>query len=520
MNGDLIRIIIHVTCAYWLLSVSSLLLGEGNHQLAPVIGGNRQAAAAAGVTVPVLSPDQFYTELRVAQLPGLGATPRGLSNLPAESRLGSSSRGLGGISGSFLRNTSTRTPSGLGATTSNSLSQLRPLNVIGDSTSGGCGGLLIGGALVATIGHPTYACSRLNIAENNSPVVRDRAYLTYRHYHNASIFDVFSYSPQGRASEFDIDQFTFGLEKKFYPNCSLEFRLPIQSQLGSNLTFVQSDSGATTDGSNTNLDDILANGTDEAIGNISLIFKHALFDSKNTYWSGGVGVNIPTAKDIRIRGEIDDEQYQIYATPPAPPGTLINGPVPTSLPLRVTFDGTYENETVNLQPFLAGLWFPSGNVFVQGFAQLDVPLNESPGQVSVDITRPLTTSVADAGEIGIQTLLRLNLSTGVWLLTSSSPRGRFKGIGAMFEVHYTTTLNDPSGVSVQLPLPLPLPGIPSNLDLDVGNLGGRIDSLNMVAGIPIVIGETTIYNGFGVPIRTGFDRGFDFEYSATIDRRF
>jgi len=393
-------------------------------------------------------------------------------------------------------------------------------NMIGDSSAGGCGGLRIGGALVATIGHPTYACSRLNIAENNSPVLRDRAFVSYRHFRNASIFDVFSYSPQGRRGDFDIDQVTFGMEKRLCGKWSAQVQLPINSQLGSDLTFMQTDSGSTTDGSNNNLDDILANGTATEVGNLSVVLKRELYQNSSWYWSAGVGVNIPTAPDLHLRGNIDDPNFQVYEPPPSAPGTLANGPVPTGDALEVSFDGLYTNETVNVQPFLAGLWTPTDTFFMQGFLQVDVPVNDSFGSISYNSVQPDVSSLTESGKIGMQTLLRLNAGAGLWLYRDECSPSLNKAIAAMAELHYATTLNDPDAVSVVIPTDFGIAGIPTELNLDIAGLGGRVDNLNAVFGLPVLLGQTTVYNGFTVPLREDFDRGFDFEYSLIVDRRF
>ncbi len=84
-------------------------------------------------------------------------------------------------------------------------------------------------------------------------------------------------------------------------------------------------------------------------------------------------------------------------------------------------------------------------------------------------------------------------------------------------MHYTTTLNDADIIG---PITVaPDLGI-GEQNLRVGNLANRVDSLNLTIGTQATIHKTNFSNGFSVPIRTGTDRGYDFEYSLSINRAF
>ena len=52
--------------------------------------------------------------------------------------------------------------------------------MIGDTGAGTCMGF--SGVLDVGLAHPTLACSRLNVAEANSPLPTDRVYYSYRHF--------------------------------------------------------------------------------------------------------------------------------------------------------------------------------------------------------------------------------------------------------------------------------------------------------------------------------------------------
>jgi hypothetical protein len=88
----------------------------------------------------------------------------------------------------------------------------------------------------------------------------------------------------------------------------------------------------------------------------------------------------------------------------------------------------------------------------------------------------------------------------------------------MFEVHYTTTLNDAKllGPVEVLPAVGPIPAV----ELTVGNIVNRVDVLNMVLAVPTRVGQTTVTHGFVAPVRDVPDRGFDFEYSLLVNRQF
>lgn len=399
-------------------------------------------------------------------------------------------------------------------------------NMIADNTGGGCGGLFIGGALVAEVAHPTFACSRLNIAENNSPLVRDRIFYSYRHFHNGSTVDLFRYSPQGRAGDLDIDRHTFGFESRVTDNTSIEFRVPINTQLSSNLSFTQGDSGSTTNGSNNNLNSILNDRTTN-IGNLDLIFKSRLSTSETFYLSGGFGLNLPTAPSVHVRGNVNDQNYQLYDPDLTLQQNAINGPLngtpPTGDTVLLQFDGTYRNQTVNLSPFLAFVWIPDEALFTQGFVQVDVPLNESNGRLGLFLDAGGlnydTLANPQAAKLAQQTLLRLNYGIGGWLYTSDT--GYLSSLGLMFEAHYTTTLNDSDVVTLNIAQPgaISLPVLDRGLTAGFGNLENRVDVLNFVVGVPMRFGSTTIYNGFVAPA-PHMDRGFDFEYMFAINRQY
>jgi len=384
----------------------------------------------------------------------------------------------------------------------------QPTYMIADTSAGGCGGLFIEGNLVASIMHPTFACSRLNIAENNSPTVQDRAYFSYRHFHNASEIEVFSNTPGGGVGQQNIDRYTFGLERRLLCDCcSVEFRLPVNSQLNSDLFFAQFENEQTV----LPLSDYV-----EELGNVSLILKHRILEAENVYISGGLAFNFPTAPDVRIRGLVDDPNFVIRDSDGNDTGVRAD--------VDLTVDGLVRNETVNVSPFVGFVWQPSERWFTQGFGQIDVAINESDGIIDLDarlriLPTPITLvrDLHESDRLAQQTLLRLNWGVGYWLI--DEPDAPYLNqLGIMFEAHYTTTLNDAKllGPLEVLPQFLVIPPVV----LTVGNIANRVDVVNMVVGVPTRIGRTTLTHGFVFPVRESPDRGFDFEYSLLVNRQF
>jgi hypothetical protein len=385
----------------------------------------------------------------------------------------------------------------------------QPTYMIADTSGGGCGGLFISGSLVASIQHPTFACSRLNIAENNSPIVHDRAYVSYRHFHNASEVTVFGNTPGGGTGELNIERFTLGMERTITDDQSIEARLPINRQLNSDLYFAQFDNEQTV----LPLDDYA-----NEIGNISLIWKKRMIENDVFYASTGIAVNLPTAPAVTLRGQIDDDNFVIRD-----PNTGADLGLPR-VPVELTMQGVIRNQTVNLSPFIAYSYTPSERWFSQGFLQVDVPLNESKADLSFDyrfsILNPPAIQVDD--QLAQQTLLRLNWSLGNWFYQNDEPDSLLKALGGVVEVHYTTTLND---AKIAGPLELTQAMQIQNVAiqpivLNVGNIANRIDVVNLVLGVPLRFERTTISNGFVVPLRESPDRGFDFEYNLLVNRKF
>jgi hypothetical protein len=184
-------------------------------------------------------------------------------------------------------------------------------------------GDFFGGSFIFDSGFPIGAAlaggdRRFKIAENVSPMPRDRVYFNYNHFHNAltnEFGDVYS-----------LDRFAFGMERTFSDDLfSWEVRLPFASALNS-----------TFDASNP-----IPQNTE--LGNAGLGLKALLLTTDTLLVSAGTTLTLPTGDDYVRRS---------------------NG---------VT-DYTIKNDASHLAPYLGFLATPDRNWFFQGFMQMDFDL--------------------------------------------------------------------------------------------------------------------------------------------------
>jgi hypothetical protein len=377
--------------------------------------------------------------------------------------------------------------------------------MIGDTGAGTCIGF--SGILDADLMHPTLSCGRLNIAEANTPRVMDRVYYSFRHFNNTSSISAFQFS-----QTLDIERHTLGWENSFWDRTgSLEFRLPIDERIQSDIFSVLAPSFGVVDPL------VGANGGRSAeLGNISAIFKLAIVERPDFYLSGGVGVTLPTAQDVdyklAVSGIVD------Y---PSSPGLQAD--------MNAAFETVFANETIYIEPFAAWIYAPpESRWFTQGFLQVEVAAN--PSRVTFNGTAAndfyqngafigfydYFTPVPVRANLIPQTLMRLNLGVGYKLLDEPDARW-LRQVAAMFEMHYTTTLND----AVLTNLPVTTQASAGTVPLQtivIGNQANRVDIVNAAAGVSGRLGNWILTNGFVAPISE--TRGFDFEYNLQVQRAF
>jgi hypothetical protein len=222
---------------------------------------------------------------------------------------------------------------------------------------------------------------RVKIAENNSPIPRDRVFHNYSFFNNVPL----------TSTGVDVNRFVPGFEKTFCGGIgSIELRFPFASTLDS---------------------EIVAGGaaaTDEVeFGNISIPLKVLLFQNDCVALAAGLQVSLPTADDTVVR--------------------LADG---TQL-LRI------QNESFHWMPYLGLLLTPNDRLFMQGFVQVDADSEGSPVLVS-----NFTTGLVPVGRLDDAQFLYVDLGVGYWLHRSHCPRG-LTGIAPTLELHINRSLDDP-----------------------------------------------------------------------------
>jgi hypothetical protein len=413
------------------------------------------------------------------------------------------------------------------------------------------------------------------VADNNSPLPQDRIAFRYNFFHdslavtgignqplppitNAANFTLATVATTTRT--YDVNQYTFQFEKTFLDGgMSLEFRLPFQNTLSSNLNLTAgtvtgiksmptppgltrlgpSGNVVPVDPSTTPTVDVLTvdptsgqtlGAERTELGNLSLILKGLVYQTRTIALSGGLGVGIPTANNERVR--VTDF------------GGSLSG---NFLEVERVRQFDVKNETWDLTPFLAALYTPTNRFFAQGFLQFDVPLNTS--KVTYSEAAPLLLNGASfapnpndpsvrmppftvTDHLREQALMHVDVGTGYWVVRN--PEARWvTGLAPTLELHYTTTLN--SADIVNLPrdssaIPIssffdPTKGFQVNTRSEVqptvGNRRGHVDILDLTAGTTLyVANRATLATAVAVPLRTGDNRTFDWELQVQLNYYF
>jgi hypothetical protein len=376
--------------------------------------------------------------------------------------------------------------------------------MIGDTGAGTCIGLQ--GIVNAELNHPTLACARLNIAEANTALPVDRLYYSYRHFHNASTVSAYQFH-----RDLDYDRHLIAWERTFWDqSASVELRLPIEQHITSPVFTTLVPSAGIVE-----LLDATQPSKVTEIGNVSGIFKYLLWESDTTALSGGLGVTLPTARDVDYFLNVDG-----IVSYPDNPGLTAD--------VQSVTVARFANETVYLEPFLAWLVHPPGPWYHMGFFQVETAANPTRvtffGNGAAQFFQngaPVGTYVYQSDfpgrlELFSQTLMRLNLGLGR-LLVDRPAAPWLRHVTGLAELHYTTTLNDANLTEVPLTT-LGTIGSPTLQTITIGNGMNRVDILNAAAGVSMDLAGWTITHGAIVPIRE--ERGFDFEYNLQVQRPF
>lgn len=377
--------------------------------------------------------------------------------------------------------------------------------MIGDTGAGTCFSLR--GILTVDISHPSMTCNRLNISESNTALPVDRFYYSYRHFHNASGIRAFQY-----IETFDYDRHMLGLERTLWDGMvSVELRTPIEQRMRSDILSIISPPDGVVD--------VITGSEDREVdlGNMSVIMKVLLVERRAFALSTGLGVNLPTARDVDY--DIGVRDTILFPIAPGVTGDTLSA-----------FENTFENETVYLSPFLAWLWAPpiqASRWYHQGFLQVEVAANPSTlvtqgggvtdfffnGNPIGDVVFQTPGGLPTETDILAQTLLRANLGVG-YRFGSPTDRGLIRNVRALGELHYTTTLQR----AKLSPIAIEELGVGAffSQTASAGNGNARADILNAATGVSADVGPFVVTNAVVAPLRTGLDRGYDFEYNLQV----
>jgi hypothetical protein len=253
------------------------------------------------------------------------------------------------------------------------------------------------------------------------------------------------------------------------------------------------------------------------LANISLIFKSLVWQQDSFVLSGGLGVTLPTAQDVHTGVAVTGE----VVFPDLPGFTMDT---------NSAFMMEFYNETVYLSPFLAWRYAPRSRWFHQGFLQFEFAANPSTFYIEGLAANDFLFNNALVGfydydvlngfrgDLHVQDLMRLNLGFG-YRICDRYHGDRLCRMTALTELHYTTTLED--ATLTQVPLTVnATAGLAPLQEITVGNQENRVDILNLASGFSVQFGYWTFTNAAIAPLRSGSDRGFDFEFNSQAQRQF
>lgn len=281
------------------------------------------------------------------------------------------------------------------------------------------------------------AVGRVKIAENTSPMPRDRVFFNYSYFQNVPLTQ----------TGINVNRFTPGFEKTFNEGTSsIEFRAPFATTLSSNVSATG-----------------VSDGDQLEFGNLSLTYKTLFYRDDDLAFSGGIQVGLPTADPVNVN--LSD-------------GTTI---------VKI------KNQSVHLMPFLGALYTPNDRLFAQGFLQFDVAANGNDVLANMDLTK-----LQRVGSVQDSTYSYLDLSVGYWTYLADDQDAYLSGIAPMFEIHYNQSLQ--SGDVVRAPGNFQLGTFGNNFSVVNAVIGttfqfGASSALTMGYAVPLGSGNDRQFDG-------------------------
>ncbi len=279
------------------------------------------------------------------------------------------------------------------------------------------------------------AVRRVKIAENNSPIPRDRFIFNYSFFN-----DVFS-------GIGDVNRYSFGFEHTLLTeSSSIEVLFPMASTLDV---------------------DQIAGGmrsTDTEFGDLTLVYKHLVWEREDFLISAGVGLTVPTGDDAAVYTTTGQQIIDL------------------------------QHNSTHLLPFLAMLHTYDSGWYWQAFMQFDFDVNGNP--LSADMNG---TNLQPSGVLQDQSLLFVDLGLGYWL---SNPNEGTPAVAATAELHWASTLQDADTVNAA--------------GLNITSLVNRYDVVNLTLGASVLVNESfTVRPAMVIPLNDD-----QFDYEAMVQMNF
>ena len=226
---------------------------------------------------------------------------------------------------------------------------------------------------------------RTKIADDNSPMPRDRLIFSFDYFNNVPLID----------GGFDVYRYNLGFEKTFLDRrASIQVLFPIASTLDSNLT------------SN---DDSIIGSRNTEFGNMSIALKYLFARNENWNFAGGLGFSLPTA-----------------------PGTNLSGINGTPI-LEI------KNQSVILTPYVAALFTPTKNFFAQSWMAWGFDTNGN----TVNGFQNGNSSFQKVGKLNNTSFMQVDAQIGYWVINpDDSNRRNLRGLAPFLELHYNGSMGD------------------------------------------------------------------------------
>lgn len=312
---------------------------------------------------------------------------------------------------------------------------------------------------------PSMFVTSLNVAENFNAEVMNRFYFDLRIFDGAQSYGVAESRNPVAVTKSDMSRLTLGFEKRIGYRHSVELRLPVV------LVGLKSSQ---------HLVGITEPEQDTEFGNLSLIYKNVLHRTPQVTYCWGIGLNVPTAPDVRLN----------Y--------------VPNFG--RDAIRGTIENRKTSFVPYIGFQWDRS-RTFGHILGQIDFALGKNRWQFT-DNRYGLTNYEMKISE---SSLFRFNISTGRWFYNYPNDPSLFR-LGGMVEAHFTSNLNRLNSKTIYS-------GTKSSDNYFSATATKRAwTTINLVAGLPIQTRKASLLFFMAVPITDR--RYFDCEGGFSADLKF